>query len=1022
MLSVTPAAQFLLNSANYSSLGRIPGEPDYGQPIVPLFTDYYAGGDYCNIDSCVRLTLNGDDPDAGFGLTSMKATWDGTGVNGYFQFGIGPNLANRPRDISDLGYAHTVRFMAKGDTAGEQITVNVYTVSGAYFTKQVTLPASWTSTSPSAYDYVSLPQGLKPSDLTAVQFVMGDGLPSGNKSFWVDEVRIDTDGYDPLRIVQSYLARTPSDDTTYRDTYVYPGHSYLYDNAVAIMALLATGDATAQTTAGQIAAACIATVRSDGSYYNQRNSGHVLDGNGTPLSPWDDTQTLGDNAWFGLALIDLYGNTGTLSYLNAARAVSDWAETDLKATGTLGGYYGGFDTHGTAYTWRSTEHNIDLFALNRELAIALAGQNNSAAPTYAARASYAGNFVMDMYDSTGGKFWTGTAAGDTINESSVPLDVQLWASLALPLSGQYVGAIDWSKPLSWAETNLQATDGAFSGFKYSNEQTATNDVWFEGTGQAAVLYAVQGNTTKYATALQDVEYAELNHPNKDGYGVVAASSDDLADSFLGATYDARLSASATAWLVFAQQKLDPFNVAMRMADGFETGDFAAWPWQLSNAGTASNWAVESSTVHSGSYAAQSGAIGAASSSTLSVTLTVPAGVLSFWSSVSSASASGALSFAIDGTTANQWSGAVPWQQSFYNVSAGQHTFSWIFARGTGLPAGSDAAWLDDVAFATPLVVPGSVWTAAGLTLTLGSDGNLHVYTTGTTTDVLAARTPASVSNIEITAPSSGAANLTIDSTAGNPIPTGGLTYDGAGGLIITGPGNVTLSNPNNYSRGTTLAAGSLTVSDTAALPPAGSVTFAGGNLVLNFAGGGGSVTADTFAFAADISQSGANEMPGLSASAAIAAPALVTSEAAPFAHTEAAPAPIQTKPAGAMLTTSGSASRSASLMIGEAVTVLLSKPVTTLRVLNSISRSEMSTIDSPILSSSVTTPPLVTNAVAATARDTVLAQAVAPKSSGSTTSTNALLATTIARVAVRQAAAKKVGPLLLAADSVLALW
>ncbi|MGA2032039.1 MAG: hypothetical protein ABSG68_07280 [Thermoguttaceae bacterium] len=70
----------------------------------------------------------------------------------------------------------------------------------------------------------------------------------------------------------------------------------------------------------------------------------------------------------------------------------------------------------------------------------------------------------------------------------------------------------------------------------------------------------------------------------------------------------------------------------------------------------------------------------------------------------------------------------------------------------------------------------------------------------------------------------------------------------------------------------------------------------------------------------------------------------------------------------------------------------------------------MSTIDSPIPSSS------------AAAHDTVLTRATAPKARTSTVSTDTSLATTIARVAVRHAAARKAGPTLLAADSVLGLW
>ena len=63
----------------------------------------------------------------------------------------------------------------------------------------------------------------------------------------------------------------------------------------------------------------------------------------------------------------------------------------------------------------------------------------------------------------------------------------------------------------------------------------------------------------------------------------------------------------------------------------------------------------------------------------------------------------------------QLSGTMPWQQSFFWVSAGQHTFSWIYGKDAGAPAGNDFACLDDVAF-TP-----------GTTLTVdGTSGNDHV--------------------------------------------------------------------------------------------------------------------------------------------------------------------------------------------------------------------------------------------------------------------------------------------------------
>ena len=80
-------------------------------------------------------------------------------------------------------------------------------------------------------------------------------------------------------------------------------------------------DAAARQTAVDVAQAVVATARTDGSYYNQRNSGHALNGDGTPRDPIVQTRTLGDNSWLGMSLLDVYRFTGDGAYLAAARAI-----------------------------------------------------------------------------------------------------------------------------------------------------------------------------------------------------------------------------------------------------------------------------------------------------------------------------------------------------------------------------------------------------------------------------------------------------------------------------------------------------------------------------------------------------------------------------------------------------------------------------------------------------------------------------------------------------------------------------
>lgn len=150
-----------------------------------------------------------------------------------------------------------------------------------------------------------------------------------------------------------------------------------------------------------------------------------------------------------------------------------------------------------------------------------------------------------------------------------------------------------------------------------------------------------------------------------------------------------------------------------------------------------------------------------------------------------------------------------------------------------------------------------------MTLKLGSDGNLHIYTTGTTTDAVAPCPPASLTNITIASPSSNATNLTIDTTNGDPIPAGGLTYSGAGGLIKTGSGSMTLSHTNTYTGGTTVSAGTLIVSSA-------SVIAANTSLIV---GAGGIFIYDPTAAAATASAGTTADTPAVTSSPSIAADA-----------------------------------------------------------------------------------------------------------------------------------------------------
>ena len=59
-----------------------------------------------------------------------------------------------------------------------------------------------------------------------------------------------------------------------------------------------------------------------------------------------------------------------------------------------------------------------------------------------------------------------------------------------------------------------------------------------------------------------------------------------------------------------------------------------------------------------------------------------------------------------------------------------------------------------------------------------TDGLLHLYRSGTTTDVVDPQNPANITSINITGRNNVSDTLTVDYSNGNPIPTGGLNFNG----------------------------------------------------------------------------------------------------------------------------------------------------------------------------------------------------------------------------------------------------
>ena len=146
----------------------------------------------------------------------------------------------------------------------------------------------------------------------------------------------------------------------------------------------------------------------------------------------------------------------------------------------------------------------------------------------------------------------------------------------------------------------------------------------------------------------------------------------------------------------------PITVGL-LVENFET-NFTGFNWQFSGG----NWTIDN-TSYNNSHSAKSATINHNQTTLLSVSINCPVdGTISFWKKVSCELNYDYLRFAVNGVVRSQWSGTSDnWSQVFFDVPAGQNTFTWSYTKDGGISAGSDCAWIDDIIFPSSGTVIGT---------------------------------------------------------------------------------------------------------------------------------------------------------------------------------------------------------------------------------------------------------------------------------------------------------------------------
>ena len=397
----------------------------------------------------------------------------------------------------------------------------------------------------------------------------------------------------PTRLAQSYADQAGLFST-----------AFTYDNALAILALLAGRTSDARDRAVALGDALLYAQRHDPGHadgrlrqaYNvgpytfydgsRQPDGFVrADGTVNVGTQFGFTGTaVGDMAWAGIALTALAWRTGERRFLDGAVRIGEWVERNGRTDEPLGGYKFGVNGADEKLPFTSTEHNTDLVCLFGRLA-RLTGDR-----VWLERRARARAFLDKMWEPDGGFFYTGTNDGVTVNTSPIPEDTQTWTYLALDSRAH-------ARSLDWAARELAVLDHAgrpnstvpagqsYEGVTFSSASLLANEdapiaegqprpdrngVWFEGTAHLALALRerqARGDEARARRLIDSIERAQEllgggqtvgGRALPERSGVVSASSP--LDTGFGFGYYPYRHLGATAWYLMAAVRSNPLRV------------------------------------------------------------------------------------------------------------------------------------------------------------------------------------------------------------------------------------------------------------------------------------------------------------------------------------------------------------------------------------------------------------------------------------------------------------------------------
>lgn len=576
----------------------------------PVYDDISSGGNHFNTPQFFPVnspaTFKGDytnNPHSG--ATAIQAKFliqPGEPYGGViYQNGVLPdgaqsplmNLGTIPDAGIDLTGATKLTFWARGDIGGEIID---FFTGGVGWDPNLGVPNSpYPDSHASIHTKVSLSQAwtqytinLAGADLHYVLGGFGWAAnstdnPSG-ATFYLDDIQFELSPaalqqrLNEPRFLQSFKTHPTQSDPSD----ALRNSAFTYDNAVALLAFLADGSPDSIRRARLIGDAFVYASQhdrffTDGRLRSDYSAGdialppgwtpHNLSGT-VPVPGFyvsegpnagfheieQTTVDSGNNAWAMIALLALYRKTNETTYLDEARRIGEFIQTqkNTNSTAQFTGFLGGVTNPESAPQERpyaSTEHNLDIYAAFSVM-YAITGETS-----WRDDAQFARAFVDSMWSNEKSGYLAGTIDQNTRNNiaDELPLDVQVWSILSL--SSVHPGI------LPSIEANFRTTEDGLTGYDFNNDK---DGIWPEGTGQVAVAYGF-ADPLKIPSIQQNLRAIQDKAPAGASGAMIAALHDGLSTGFTTSTgdpfqYFRRPHIGATGWNVFAQLSVDPYYI------------------------------------------------------------------------------------------------------------------------------------------------------------------------------------------------------------------------------------------------------------------------------------------------------------------------------------------------------------------------------------------------------------------------------------------------------------------------------